>query len=95
MLLIRPAAQTDLIEIGDYIALDNPARALTFVIEIENLIVRDIANRPESFAARPDLGSGIRVARHRRYLVFFTYDANRIEIIRVLHGSRDLPTILA
>lgn len=30
-LFIRPAAQADLIEIGDYIAIDNPDRALSCV----------------------------------------------------------------
>ncbi|WP_435656255.1 type II toxin-antitoxin system RelE/ParE family toxin [Brucella pituitosa] len=73
-LFIRPAAQADLIEIGDYIALDNPDRALTFIAEFEALILSVIA-------ARPDLGEGLRVARHHRYLVFFTHDAERIEVL--------------
>lgn len=34
-LIILPAAMADLIEIGDFIAQDNPARALSFVAEIE------------------------------------------------------------
>ena len=32
--LFTPLAETDIEEIGDYIALDNPARALTFIQEI-------------------------------------------------------------
>lgn len=34
-LFIRPAAQADLIEIGHYIAIDNPDRALSFIAEFE------------------------------------------------------------
>ena len=34
-LIVRPAAKADMIEIGDYIAADNPARAVSFVAEIE------------------------------------------------------------
>ncbi|EMG51584.1 plasmid stabilization system protein [Ochrobactrum sp. CDB2] len=50
--------------------------------------------RPESFPARPDLGEGLRVARHHRYLVFFTNNAERIEVLRILHGARDLQSLL-
>lgn len=93
-LFIRPAAQADLIEIGDYIAIDNPERALSFISEFEELIFSAIAVRPESFPARPDLGEGLRVARHHRYLVFFTHNAKRIEVLRIIHGARDLQALL-
>ena len=63
---IRPAAQADLIEIGDYIAIDNPDRALSFIAEFEALIFSAIAVRPDSFPALPDLGEGLRVARHHQ-----------------------------
>lgn len=58
------------------------------------LIFSAIASRPESFPARPDLGEGLRVARHHRYLVFFTHNAERIEVLRILHGARDLQFLL-
>lgn len=94
-LFIRPAAQADLIEIGDYIALDNPDRALTFIAEFEALIFSVIAVRPESFPARPDLGEGLRVARHHRYVVFFTHDAERIEVLpHPPRCARDLQALL-
>ncbi|PRA46564.1 type II toxin-antitoxin system RelE/ParE family toxin [Brucella pituitosa] len=87
-LFIRPAAQADLIEIGDYIALDNPDRALTFIAEFEALIFSVIA-------ARPDLGEGLRVARHHRYVVFFTHDAERIEVLpHPPRCARDLQALL-
>ena len=92
---ILPAAQADLIDIGDYIALDNPGRALSFVAEIEELIFKRIAIRPTSFPLRADLAANLRVARHRRYLVFFTQLANSIQIVRVLHGARDIANVLA
>ena len=91
---ILPAAQADLIDIGDYIALDNPERALSFIAEIEELIFAQIAIRPNSFPLRADLAADLRVARHRRYLVFFTYESGSIQIVRVLHGARDIPNAL-
>ena len=93
-LIVLPAARADLIEIGDYIAADNPARAISFVAEIEAVILEKIAHRPASYPARPELAPGLRVARHGRYLIFFIHEVDRIEVVRVLHGSRDLERAL-
>jgi len=79
--------------IGDFIALDNPARALSFVVEIEATMAT-IAERPESFPSRDELIAGLRNARHGRYLIFFLVTAGEVQIVRVLHGARDLPRAL-
>lgn len=89
-LVVLPLAKADLVEIGDYIATDNPARASTFVAEIEAMIFGQIAKGPASFPARDDLAPGLRVARHGRYLIFFVLDARQIAIVRILHSARDL-----
>ncbi|WP_350339819.1 hypothetical protein [Ochrobactrum quorumnocens] len=36
----------------------------------------------------------MRVARHHRYLVFFTHNAERIEVLRILHAARALQSLL-
>lgn len=88
-LIVLPAARADLIEIGDFIAQDNPARALSFVAEIEARMLQ-AADRPESFPARDDVHAGLRSARHGRYLIFFLDAGEEVRIVRVLHGARDL-----
>lgn len=92
-LVILPAARMDLIEIGDFIALDNPERAASFVAEIESRMI-EVAERPGSFPARDELHKSLRSARHGRYLIFFVEAGNEVRIVRVLHGARDLPGIL-
>ena len=92
-LVILPAARMDLIEIGDFIALDNPERAASFVTEIEELMT-EVADRPGSFPARDELHKGLRSARHGRYLIFFVDAGDEVWIVRVLHGARDLPSLL-
>ena len=89
-LVILPAARADLIEIGDYIALDDPGRAASFVAEIEARM-RAAAERPMSFPARDELHEGLRMARHGRYLIFFVEQGDEVQVVRVLHGARDLP----
>lgn len=91
-LSILPAARADLIEVGDFIAIDNPDRAVSFVAEIEAKIIA-ITARPESFPARDELHRGLRSARHGRYLIFFLAVEDEVRIVRVLHGARDLPRL--
>ena len=88
-LLILPAARADLREIGDFIASDNPARAATFVAEIEARIGR-IAAMPDASLACDDLHPGLRSVRQARYGIFFTVEDDAVRIVRVIHDARDL-----
>lgn len=88
-LVILPAARADLIDIGDFIALDNRSRAASFVAEIEAKIV-EVGERPGSFQKRDELHQGLRHARHGRYLIFFIEVGEEVQIVRVIQGSRDL-----
>ncbi len=69
-LTISPRASLDLEEIGDYIARDNPSRAISFLRELEQQCER-LAKRPAAFPVQDDLAAGIRRAVHGRYLTFF------------------------
>lgn len=89
-LVILPAARADLIEIADFIAQDDPGRARSFVAEIEARML-EAAERPGSFPARDELHVGLRAARHGRYLIFFVEQGDEVQVVRVLHGARDLP----
>lgn len=91
-LVILPAARADLIEIGDFIALDNRPRAASFVAEIEAKIV-EVGERPSSSQKRDELHKGLRHARHGRYLIFFLETGGDVRIVRVIEGSRDLPRL--
>lgn len=87
-----PAARTDLLEIGLYIASDDPVRADSFLAELE-IKARQAAERPRSFPARDDISPGLRAAGHGRYLIFFRELDDEVRIVRVLHGARDLPRL--
>lgn len=93
-LVITPQADRDIEEIGDYIAQDNPPRALTFVREMRAQC-RKIAASPEAWRLRVELGEGIRSCAYRRYVIFFSAGIHEVTIIRVLHGARDLAALFA
>ena len=39
---------------------------------------------------RPELGVDIRSSPNKGYVIFFRYRADMLEILAVLHGSRDI-----
>ena len=92
-LVVLPAARGDLLEIGDFIAQDNPQRAASYIDELEQRLNR-IAERPGSYPLRDDLHVGLRSARHGPYLIFFVERGEEIQIVRVLHGARNLARLL-
>lgn len=88
-LLFSPLALQDLEEIGDYIAQDNPGRAVSFVQELRDQCVK-IYGQPQIYPLRLELGTGIRTCSFDRYLIVFTGDLSDVTIIRILHGAMDI-----
>lgn len=84
-----PAAIADLEGIGDYIARDNPRRAVSFVAELRSQCAK-LARTPEAYRLRPELGEGIRSCPYGNYVIFFTVQADALLIVRILHGAMDI-----
>lgn len=68
---------------------DNPLRAISFVDEIVGKF-SVIADRPLSFSASGDLPAGLRSALHGNYRIIFEVNEGTPDILRVLHGVRDI-----
>ncbi len=83
-------AVSDLEEIGDYIARDNPARAESFVVELRKQCEK-IARNPLGYRARPEIAEGIRTCAFRHYLILFRTEGDEVLIVRMLHGAMDIP----
>jgi toxin ParE1/3/4 len=90
-----PQAKADLIEIADYIAEDNPEAADRF-LETAEATFDFIASMPSvgrTFRFQSPVAQDMRVWRvegFERYLIVYRSVEFRIEIVRVLHGSRDI-----
>ena len=80
-------AESDLEEIADYIAQDNPRRALSFIGEIRERC-QNIIIFPEAAPFREEFGTGIRVIPFGRYLIFYTVYPDTVRIERILSASR-------
>lgn len=91
-LFFSPLAEHDLEDIADYIAADNPVRALSFVQELREQCQR-ISGNPTGYRVRPEFGESIRSCAHGHYAIFFTSDAEGVTVVRILHGARDFPSL--
>lgn len=91
---LTPLAEEDLEVIADYIAQDNPKRALSFINELRNQCAV-IAQNTHAYRRRIELGNDIRSYTHGNYVIFFTDTPHELTIIRILHGARDLTSVFS
>ncbi len=89
---LTPEALRDLDEIVDYISRENPAAALRVINSIEQKC-RTLAEMPELGRLREELAPGLRSLTAGNYLIFYRPTDGGINVIRVAHGSRDLPQL--
>lgn len=92
-LIFSPVSEHDLEEIGDYIARDNPERALSFISELEEHCKR-ILEMPSAFPKRDDIRPGLQMAVHGNYLILFSAKVDTVRIERIIHGARKLHDLL-
>ncbi len=90
-----PLAKIDLLDIYEYIANDNPPAARKMVKAINNTCATTIADNPFIGRSRDIPPPGLRSFPVRPYVIFYHPTVDAIEVIRVLHGARDIETILA
>ncbi|SDM65103.1 type II toxin-antitoxin system RelE/ParE family toxin [Maricaulis salignorans] len=89
-LVFSDRAVADLEEIGDYVALDNPLRAMSFIAELRSACAR-LSAFPEAAPLRPELGEGLRGQPHGQYLIFYRIADGVMRIERILQGNRLFP----
>lgn len=86
------AAQEDLADIALFIAVESGSR------EIAEEFAQQIRSKCGHLAglggtlgtARPELGNDLRSLPFKNYVLFFRYRNRHVEIVNVLHGSRDV-----
>ena len=94
IVVITAAAEADLESVADWIAKDNPQRAVSFIEELRGSC-ETLADSPLGFPLVPRYAQiGIRRKIHGNYLIFYRVFGDRIEILHILHGARDYEAIL-
>ena len=92
-LLYRPEAETDLIEIWLYVTEEKLAAADALIDSINDKCAA-LAASPLMGRVRDELIPGIRSFPVGNYVIFYQPIEGGIEVARVLHGARDIESIL-
>lgn len=85
-------ADADLLDLWDYIAQDNPTAATAQLRQIA-ASCQTLADMPGISRARPEIRRGLRTWPIGSYLVLHRDTAGGIEVVRVVHGARDLDAL--
>jgi toxin ParE1/3/4 len=92
--VLTPRARQDLEGIEEYIAADSPDAARRVVLKLRAAMQR-AADFPELGHRREDVDD----PRYRfwpvySYLIVYIPETSPLQIIRVIHGHRDVPAVL-
>lgn len=94
--VVAPAGRDDLVEIWEYYALTIGD------VDVADRISGELSSACEDLAKTPGMGhyrndlvaEPLRFWRVREYLIIYRSEKNPIEIVRVLHGKRDVQALL-
>ena len=84
-------AEADLVEIGDFIAKDNPSAAERYVRRLRDRIAA-LREFPEA-GHRIKKRSNVRALVERPIIIVYTVKSDRIQVLRFWHGARGRPKI--
>ncbi|PKP77772.1 MAG: plasmid stabilization protein [Alphaproteobacteria bacterium HGW-Alphaproteobacteria-3] len=82
-------ARADLIDIWRFVATGDPGAADTLLDRLDEAC-RKLAEHPRSGPARDDIRPSLRYLVVDAYLILYRIVGDGIEIVRVVHGRRDL-----
>lgn len=96
--IIMPSAREGLLEIGEYIALDNPIRAMTFIDEITHSLNKTLSIFPHSgkISEELDLNKEIRVWSYSNYNSYYHVldDKQIVEVLFIFNANRDISSLI-
>ena len=87
-----PQAEEDLLDIWVRIASDSPFQADRFLDLLDDKM-RLLADTPGMGRPRAELSSGLHGLPVGNYLIFYRQASKGIEVVRVLHGARDIEAL--
>jgi plasmid stabilization system protein ParE len=92
--VLTSLAREDLDEIYEYVRKDNPDAALRVLDNLRNAM-RKLAEMPEMGHLRRDLSDEpFRFWSVYSYLIIYKPESRPLQVVRVLHGARDIRSIL-
>ena len=91
-ILRREAAKSDLKQIWKYIASDSKERANGFLRTINGKL-EALTKNPLMGRERDEIVPGLRSFPIGRYVIFYQPIEDGIDVVRILHGARDIESL--
>jgi toxin ParE1/3/4 len=91
-LVYLASVRRDLLEILTYVAEESGSVAVAqgFVGQLRGRC-HALASKPGTLGrARPELHPAVRSVAHKGYVIFFRYVEDRLEVVNILEGHRDI-----
>jgi len=88
----RPEAEADLLEIAVYIAQDDLAASDRFIDAVAEKLEL-LARHPTMGRLRSELAPNVRSFPVGQYVIFYRPTRNGIDVVRILSGARDIPSL--
>ncbi|AQR60240.1 hypothetical protein BZG35_00135 [Brevundimonas sp. LM2] len=79
-------SEIDLAAIGEFIAGDNPRKALSFVRELRTRAAK-AATDPRLYAVRGELTVPVRRIVHGNYCIYYSVRDDEVRIERIMHAA--------
>ena len=86
-------AEIDLAEILDYLDERSPQTAERLATAIDDRS-KLLSQLPLLGRTREELGPGLRSIVVEQYVLFYRVTATAVQVLRILHGARDIDTIM-
>jgi len=87
------AAERDLEAILDYLDRHSPRAAERLVSQLDEKC-RLLGQFPGMGRARDELAAGLRSLVVEQYIVFYRLTSDAVQVVRILHGRRDIESIM-
>lgn len=93
-MIFTQRARSNLKSIGDWIARDNPPRAITFIAQLRAACA-DLLDFPSAYPIIGNLaGSPVHKRVFGAYLILYEIENGDVRVLTIVHGARDPETML-
>ncbi len=87
-------ALADIAEIRTYLRREAGPAVSTRVLARIRKKLDAIERMPDSGAFRPEFGDGVRLYLSGAYAIYVQVNADRVDVVRILHGARDRDNLM-
>jgi toxin ParE1/3/4 len=85
----RLSARRDVKQLLEWINKDSPAAAVALAERLKSKL-QTLQNHPEIGPSQPEIAPDARLLSLRPFIILYRISGDQIEIVRVLHGARNV-----